>query len=358
MELSGAGVRLAIAAVVGLCASEAGAQVGVTDGPKGVVVNTRTGKAYAAFPDLGLVKIVRGATGTVVVVKTGANVKDLTLDPRDGRVYAMNRGPGTISVIDPDSDAVIDTLKAERGSLTALNPATTRLYVSASTGTDPFVIDLASRTSTVIAAGTEANALSVNVKANEIYLVGYQDDFLTVVDGATNHSTRVRVPGVHQWESAFDDVTGVLYLPSPNDNAVTVIDTHSRVVSMVGTGDVPIAAAVNAATNRVYVVNYGSSDVTVIDGGSRRAVATVTVGRWPQQVAVNPLTNTIYVVNTHADSVSVIDGRTNTVTATLPTGRGPWALAVDPVANMVYVANRLSDEVTVIDGGTNRAVAR
>ena len=57
--------------------------------------------------------------------------------PRDGRVYAMNRGPGTISVIDPDTDAMVDTLKADRGSLTALNPVTNRLYVSASTGTDP-----------------------------------------------------------------------------------------------------------------------------------------------------------------------------------------------------------------------------
>ena len=52
----------------------------------------------------------------MVVLKTGANVKDLTLDPRDGRVYAMNRGPGTISVIDPDTDAVVDTLKADRAA--------------------------------------------------------------------------------------------------------------------------------------------------------------------------------------------------------------------------------------------------
>src|ERR1043165_4392219 len=90
------------------------ANVGVTQGPKGVVVNSRNGKAYVAFPDLGVVKIVNGATGAVVVLKTGANVKALTINPRDGRVYAMNRGPGTISVIAPDSDAVVATLKADR----------------------------------------------------------------------------------------------------------------------------------------------------------------------------------------------------------------------------------------------------
>jgi DNA-binding beta-propeller fold protein YncE len=82
---------------------------GVTDAPKGVVVNTRTGKAYVAFPDLGVVKIVAGMTGAVKVLETGANVKSLSINPADGRVYAMNRGPGTVSVIDPQTDAIVAT---------------------------------------------------------------------------------------------------------------------------------------------------------------------------------------------------------------------------------------------------------
>ena len=133
---------IVLATFLGL-AAVVSAAVGVTDGPKGVVVNPRNGKAYAAFPDLGIVKIVNGVAGPVVTLKTGATVKNLSLDPRGGRVYAMNRGPGTISVIDPDTDAIVDTLKADRGSLTALNPVTNKLYVAASTGTDPSVIDLA-----------------------------------------------------------------------------------------------------------------------------------------------------------------------------------------------------------------------
>jgi YVTN family beta-propeller protein len=348
---------ITLAALLGLAVA-VNAEVGVTDGPKGVVVNTRNGKAYAAFPDLGVVKIVNGVAGPVVTLKTGANVKNLTMDPRSGRVYAMNRGPGTISVIDPDTDAIIDTLKADRGSLTALNPVTDKLYVSASTGTDPFVIDLATKSSTTIHAGTEGNALSIDVKANKIYFVGYQDNFLTVVDGATNEPARIEVPGVHQWDSALDEMNGRLYLPTPNNDAVTIIDTRTSAVSMVGTGAVPIAAAVNNVTNRVYVVNYASSNVTVIDGASNRVIATVPVGLWPQQIAVNTRTNMAYVVNTHANSVSVIDGRTNTVAATVPADKGPWAVAVNTATDMIYVANRLSDKVTVIDGRTNKAAQR
>ena len=116
------------------------------------------------------------------------------------------------------------------------------------------------------------------------------------------------LPGFHQWDSAFNAATGMLYLPTPNDDAVTVVDTKTRVVSTVGTGTLPMAAAVNTATNRVYVVNYGSSDVTVDrrrvappdrDGRGRAVAAADRHQRAHQR---------IYVVNTHADSVSVIDG--------------------------------------------------
>jgi DNA-binding beta-propeller fold protein YncE len=95
----------------------------------------------------------------------------------------------------------------------------------------------------------------------------------------TNEPARIAVPGFHQWDSAFNETTGLLYLPTPNDNAITVIDTRTGVVSMVGTGSVPMAAAVNDVTNRA--------------------------------VAVDPVSNMIYVANRLSDRVTVIDGRTN-----------------------------------------------
>jgi hypothetical protein len=51
--------RFAAAAAVLLGPSAAlVAEVGVSDGPNGVVINSRTGQAYVAFSDLGILKIV------------------------------------------------------------------------------------------------------------------------------------------------------------------------------------------------------------------------------------------------------------------------------------------------------------
>src|SRR5690349_14983814 len=68
----------------------------------------------------------------------------------------------------------------------------------------------------------------------------------------------------------------------------TVAGAHTVTTIPVGTD--PIAVAVNAATNRIYVVNQYSDTVTVIDGATN-ATATVPVGSFPITVAVNARTN-------------------------------------------------------------------
>ena len=61
--------------------------------------------------------------------------------------------------------------------------------------------------------------------------------------------------------------------------------------------------------------------MTVIDGATN-ATTTVAVGTDPLAVAVNPVTNKIYVANDGSNNVTVIDGATNTTT-TVPPGTTP-----------------------------------
>src|SRR6266568_4061391 len=72
------------------------------------------------------------------------------------------------------------------------------------------------------------------------------------------------------------------------------------------------------------------------------AGATVPVGTTPYAVAVNPVSNKIYVANSGSNNVTVIDGVTNTTTTVPMVGllEGfPEAVAVNPVTNKIYVAN-------------------
>jgi YVTN family beta-propeller protein len=63
--------------------------------------------------------------------------------------------------------------------------------------------------------------------------------------------------------------------------------------------------AVNPVTHKLYVANYSSNDVTVIEGASN-STTTVSAGTKPQGVAVNPVTHKAYVANYGSTSVTVI----------------------------------------------------
>ena len=56
-------------------------------------------------------------------------------------------------------------------------------------------------------------------------------------------------------------------------------------------------------------------------------------------MAVNPVTNKIYVANYDSDNVTVIDGATNDTTTGARRVVRPCAVAVNPVTNKIYVAN-------------------
>ena len=119
---------------------------------------------------------------------------------------------------------------------------------------------------------------------------------------------------------------------------------------IVPVGESPGGVAVNPTTNTVYVANYDSNTVSVIDGKTNTVTDTVSVGESPGGVAVNPTTNTIYVANFDPNTVSVIDGKTNTVTDTVPVGSGPEGVAVNPTTNTIYVTNYADNTISAITG--------
>ncbi|MCD2158387.1 YncE family protein, partial [Rhodococcus cerastii] len=68
-------------------------------------------------------------------------------------------------------------------------------------------------------------------------------------------------------------------------------------------------------------------------------VATVGVGGRPDGVAITPDGAHAYVVNYGSSSVSVIDTATNTVTATVGVGNRPTGVAITPDGAHAYVSS-------------------
>ena len=116
--------------------------------------------------------------------------------------------------------------------------------------------------------------------------------------------------------NAFGDAPGTVSVINSATCNGTVTAGCGRRFPTTATGIAPQLAAVDPATGTIYVTDFGSAGVTVLDGS--RCNATVTsgcgaplreqaVGSEPAGLAVSPQTSTVYVVDTfQAGSLSVL----------------------------------------------------
>lgn len=141
------------------------------------------------------------------------------------------------------------------------------------------------------------------------------------------------------------------------------VPAHTCAPTFLGTvtvGQEPRGLAVDSTRQRVYVANYGSDSVSVIDSNTNTVLQTIGGITAANGITHDPQHNVIWVTNHSTDQVTPIQANADaTAFTTLPpitVGDMPWGVTYDPVHNYIYVANSLSDSVTVINAETRAIV--
>jgi uncharacterized protein len=328
---------------------QAPAADGTRVSPNAVVVNPKTGKAYAVNSG-DTITVFNGSANSATTVKVGSDPIAITVNSATNKIYVANLGSDTVSVIDGATDTVTATVKV--GSIPyilAANPVTNKIYVSRTLGNSMDVIDGATNTSAPLNPAMHADAIAINPVTNKVYMATYGGEKVTILDGATNATSSVAV-GLHIWAIALNPETNKLYLAVAGSDHLAVLDGATNTVTDIVVGHIPCAVAVDTAVNRIYAVNYADGTVTVVDGATNSVIATVKVGNGPEAIAVNSVTRAVYVANTHSNTVSVISGSDDFVIQTVPAGPGPYAIAIDAKTNRAYVSNLGKNNLTVING--------
>jgi YVTN family beta-propeller protein len=181
--------------------------------------------------------------------------------------------------------------------------------------------------------------------------------------------------GTEPSEVAVSPRTGAAYVVNRGSSTVTVISARTNKVAATirikpGKRNLaPFAVAVSAVSGDVYVTNYAVTSsakgtVTVISGRTNKVIGTIPVGIDPGQAFISPKTGDVYVTNSGVSStsstVTVINGRTNKVITTIKLGGSSGAqqgTAISPKTGDIYVANQSKDSVSVISGKTNKVIA-
>lgn len=127
--------------------------------------------------------------------------------------------------------------------------------------------------------------------------------------------------------------------------------------TVLGTGQVgktPTGLAVSG--DRVYVVNAGSGDLSVLTYPDLRPAGRVRVGSAPRKVVVAG--GRIFVSLYGQDAVAVLASEGPSLVATPEVGEGPVGLAVSPDGTQVYVACRRGATVCGLDARTGAVTFR
>jgi YVTN family beta-propeller protein len=143
----------------------------------------------------------------------------------------------------------------------------------------------------------------------------------------------------------------------PKHGHISVFDISTgSIVKNIPVDVSPYDLRFNADGSELYVSNWGSANVAVIDTAAAKVVATIPTGSNPNALALGA-DSRLYVSNGNENTVTVIDTRKRQAietinvgpTARAPQGSTPNALTLDPRNNMLFVANADNNCIAVVN---------
>jgi len=388
--------------------------------PRAIAVNATTGRIYVRnersdSEEYGNVSVIDGATNeiiaTIPVGRSGWDYNEMAVDEtaREDllhRVYVVNRGDKTLTVIDGTTHQMLTTLgdvevvavdrvgdcpstssghclhvadsetvrlldaddyrELRSASLPpgssvnalTLNLPADRLYLARSSpnALDIFTASTLERVTSITLEG-RVQDLAVNPVTNRLYvaLSGNENDEILTFDGSSGDAIASLVAGEHYQINvlAVDETADRLYIGRTmwQEPGVLVVNgATGQIVDQIGPASSVEGIALDPAAKRLYLSLTYDNQVAVIDTERKATVALVPTAIEAVDAAINPHAQRLYITDS-ADQLHVFDSTDHEELAIVP-GRGP--LAIDDVRHRIYVGDLDGQGIQIIDGQTYR----
>ncbi len=212
---------------------------------------------------------------------------------------------------------------------------------------------------------------------SKIYVANYGSNTISVIDGNNNTNTDTikvgpkpknpliisnHIPPSRYESMAIDN--DKIYVANYNSKTLSVIDgnNYSNIKNIsVGMGpyyiDIWSSGFLHLHDTIIYVVNYGSNTISVIDGNNYSNIKNIPI--YGNPIGINLLPSNIddptgtskpriIVDKDQSNTISVIDGNNYSNIKNIPVERGHNDIGVN--TGTIYVANYNSKTLSVIDG--------
>ncbi|MEM0156342.1 MAG: YncE family protein [Thermoplasmataceae archaeon] len=373
--------------------------------------NDINSKIYRYPKEFNITIINTNTNSPVKSVVPGSYPEGVAYDPVNGYIYVANSGSANISVLNPTTESIIQSLPArvqtQNGSSaivydpvlqqivsvndiatidTTLNynsaggfasqflssppsrsvaydPMNHLLYVGDSSSNAVGVYSLNGELVTSIA--TAGDIYSVIYGNNTIFAAAYSTSQVVLINPETNTVTNTESLKYSSPDGlAYDSRNNTLFIAFPNNNIVGVMNLSTyKIVKSLGVGEEPAALTYSNITNQVYVGEY-DGNIHIINASSYVNIYPNFIGgSYPSQVVYDPYTNSIYIANSGNDSMYIISVPEinysvsgNTPFYAIPLGSPQQSILLNPSNGLIYIMQSGTHNVTIFNPLLNETV--
>jgi YVTN family beta-propeller protein len=274
-------------------------------------------------------------------VETPDYILNVLPHPSGRALVALSSGanPHTLLVLDPVTLAIRQTLKLKSAFFgLAWSPDGKTLFVSGGNGESNVFPSAA----TIMAYSYANGALSEKPAAELKHRRPFNELFWS---GLAHHPRKPLLYAANRGTEPF------------GRGEVIAFETGTgKIVAEIPVESQPYAVATDPLGARVYVSNWASNSVSIIDTETNRVAGTVPVGHNPTSMTL-ARDGRLYVACANENSVFVVDTKKRRATEVIrtslypmaPVGSTPDAVALSPSEKMLYVANADNNNVAVVD---------
>lgn len=284
--------------------------------PYGLAIDPTNGYVYVSEPNTNSIISMNATTDDIVATislgsppNSTSPTSFLQYAPSSGYLYISNQAGDEIYVVNTSNNKIVSTIADQYGPESMIYDSfNENVYVQNNLG--PIII-LNSTTNSIVGtinAGT--GGLAYNSENHDIYIAGgMSSDVVNIVSSSTDTIIgNITSNYLANPEFTFYDINNTfLYVVDNGYGEITVINTTTNSAVGIISVDSPITSMTYDQTNGYLYGTTGTNHILVINTTAEKLVTSITVGTNSLMLAYDPFNYEVYVSNYGSFSISVVN---------------------------------------------------
>ncbi len=159
----------------------------------------------------------------------------------------------------------------------------------------------------------------------------------------------------------FDYTLNNLYVPNYESGSISVIDSQSMIIKdtiFLDDSSNPTKIVVDSNRHLVFVSDKISGVLTILDGVTGKIIDSMKIGDSLWDLDINETTGKLYVSDLVNNEIIILDTVTLEIITSINVKASPWDVVVNQNTNLIYVASGTSEAIHIIDGSSDSLIGQ